>query len=147
MPEEVARSNEGNPPVPAAIIQSAEFSGPLPPPSLLRAYEQVCPGFAERIVKMAEVEQAHRHGTEKRDQLALSNIIGIRKIGQFCGFTLGFVGISGGILLCAMNRSSGFHTIVLSLGTLLSVYVASAWRERNQRKNKDGSSQAELPPE
>jgi uncharacterized membrane protein len=34
-------------------IQSALFSGPLPPPSLLEAYETISSGFAERIVLMA----------------------------------------------------------------------------------------------
>ena len=37
-------------------IFSAFFSGPLPPPSLMSAYEDIFPGFAERILAMAEKE-------------------------------------------------------------------------------------------
>lgn len=41
-----------------------EFHGPLPPPDALERYEAISPGFADRIVKMAEAEQAHRHTLE-----------------------------------------------------------------------------------
>jgi uncharacterized membrane protein len=41
------------------------FRGPLPPPELLEHYEKVLPGGAERIFRMAENEQEHRHALEK----------------------------------------------------------------------------------
>ncbi|MEJ2763521.1 DUF2335 domain-containing protein [Photobacterium sp. MCCC 1A19761] len=41
------------------------YSGPIPPPKMLNEYESVHPGFAERIVSMAEKEQEHRHTVEK----------------------------------------------------------------------------------
>jgi uncharacterized membrane protein len=40
------------------------FSGPLPPPSLMSAYEDIFPGFAERIMAMAEKEQNNRHAMQ-----------------------------------------------------------------------------------
>ena len=39
------------------IERHASFSGPLPPPSILEDYDRVCPGAADRIIKMAEKEQ------------------------------------------------------------------------------------------
>ncbi|HGS5470506.1 TPA: DUF2335 domain-containing protein [Vibrio diabolicus] len=45
---------------------SQQYSGPLPPPSMLEGYERVKYGFAERIVSMAEREQEHRHQLETR---------------------------------------------------------------------------------
>lgn len=45
-----------------AILHKTEvFSGPLPPPSQLEAYENIFPGFAGRIMAMAEKEQNNRH--------------------------------------------------------------------------------------
>lgn len=41
-----------------------EYSGPLPPPRMLEHYDSVQPGFADRIVSMAEKEQSHRHNLE-----------------------------------------------------------------------------------
>lgn len=44
------------------VVQSElSHSGPLPPPQQLREYDHVLPGLAERIVRLTEVEQEHRH--------------------------------------------------------------------------------------
>ena len=47
-----------------SIIESASFSGPIPPPAMLGKYEEHLTGSAERIVRMAEKEQEHRHNWE-----------------------------------------------------------------------------------
>jgi uncharacterized membrane protein len=39
--------------------------GPLPAPEDLEAYENTCPGAAERILAMAERNQGHRHSLER----------------------------------------------------------------------------------
>lgn len=41
-----------------------EFAGPLPHPSVLAGYDDVVPGSAERILRMAEKQLEHRIGTE-----------------------------------------------------------------------------------
>jgi len=51
-------------PVTENRVISAQWSGPMPPPSTLREFESVVPGSAERIVRMAELEQSHRHASE-----------------------------------------------------------------------------------
>lgn len=51
-----------------AVMQSATFVGPLPPPVLFEHYNEVVPGAAERILAMAEKEQDHRHSWEKDEQ-------------------------------------------------------------------------------
>lgn len=38
-----------------------EYHGPIPPPALLKQYNEIIPNAAERILKMAEGEQSHRH--------------------------------------------------------------------------------------
>lgn len=42
---------------PSSIVGLEMYSGPLPPPELLAAYERAHPGMAERIINMAEREQ------------------------------------------------------------------------------------------
>lgn len=44
---------------------ATRFSGPLPPPGVLQAYDELSPGLAGRIVSMAEREQEHRHALER----------------------------------------------------------------------------------
>lgn len=74
------------------------FLGPLPHPAHLAAYDEVVPGSAERIIAMAEGEQAHRHKWEKTEQKSI-NIQGF--VGLFLGalIVLAFI---GGAIYCAM---------------------------------------------
>ena len=44
---------------------SETYSGPLPHPAILQQYEAIQPGFAERLLRMAEREQDHQHEMEK----------------------------------------------------------------------------------
>lgn len=39
-------------------------SGPIPSPEVFREYEDILPGSADRILAMAELQQAHRHSLE-----------------------------------------------------------------------------------
>jgi uncharacterized membrane protein len=42
------------------VVTSEFFGGPLPHPTLLRAYEDICPGLADRVVGVAEITLARR---------------------------------------------------------------------------------------
>ena len=46
----------------------AHRRGPLPPPSELEKIDQIIPGGADRLLRMAEKEQAHRIEGAKRGQ-------------------------------------------------------------------------------
>jgi uncharacterized membrane protein len=50
--------------VASVAFQFSHFSGPLPPPETLARYEQVLPGAADRIFKMAESQSSHRQALE-----------------------------------------------------------------------------------
>ncbi len=47
------------------IIQTLSFSGPIPPPAVLREYNEILPGAAERILRSAEIQSTHRQELEK----------------------------------------------------------------------------------
>lgn len=67
LPSRKVMPQQTNPASPAeqenqTLIQTeSRFSGPLPHPELFAQYNKVLPGTAERIVKMTESEQGHRH--------------------------------------------------------------------------------------
>ena len=44
----------------------SEHYGPLPPPSDLQEYDNVVPGAAERIIRMAENQSEHRRELERK---------------------------------------------------------------------------------
>jgi uncharacterized membrane protein len=56
---------------PKRLEMSASFSaemyiGPIPPPSIMEGWEKVLPGSADRILKMAEKQSAHRISIEAK---------------------------------------------------------------------------------
>jgi len=98
-------------------VHTARFSGPIPPPALLREYEAVLPGLAGRIVGTAEEEAKHRRRME-RSLLHLS----------FAGLGLGglivLVTIVGGIWLLHEDRNiGGLAALTAALVALVAAFL------------------------
>lgn len=72
MPKEVRDAIENLPEsskqvVTQFIVERTEaFSGPLPSPRILREYNEILPGAAERTFVMSEKEQTHRHEMDNK---------------------------------------------------------------------------------
>ncbi len=49
-----------------SIAQQEMYSGPIPDPESMKKYEEIKPGFADRLLKMAEKEQEHRISVNKK---------------------------------------------------------------------------------
>jgi uncharacterized membrane protein len=60
------------------IEHHSEFSGPLPPPEVLRQYEATTKGAADRIIAMAEEEQRFTHDMTRRALQAQSDALRVR---------------------------------------------------------------------
>lgn len=83
----------------AAIFEAATFTGPLPPPAMYRGYNDVLPGSADRILRMAEKEQDRRIG---RENVALHRASQRDHLGLWLGFFIAALAlVSSGLL--AMN--------------------------------------------
>src|SRR5689334_8353069 len=48
------------------ILTQVSYSGPLPPPDMLEAFERALPGAANRILTLTEVQARHRRSVETR---------------------------------------------------------------------------------
>lgn len=72
------------------------WSGPLPPPAALQAFEEIAPGTAAKIVEEFQAEAAHRRGQERRQSqlVAVETIIGQVSAILFALGGLGVVGYS-----------------------------------------------------
>ena len=99
-----------------AVIQAVGFSGPLPPPSLLRQYDDIVPGAAERIITMAEQQAAHRQRLE-RQVVGTDNVKSV--LGTAFAFIVALVGL-GLSFWAAIDGHPEFGTI-LGVGTLASL--------------------------
>jgi uncharacterized membrane protein len=76
-------------------LQTQHWNGPLPPPIALEQFERVIPGSAERILRMAEQEQAHRI---LQDSKGLAAEIKDSRRGQWFGVVVAFAALVGAIV-------------------------------------------------
>lgn len=113
------------------VIQEIEFSGPMPPPNILKGYEEILEGSADRILSMAERQSMHRQQMEKRmiTAEARDGLLGI-----LFGFALGGGCIAAAIIMVLIYPEAAG---VISGAVLGSTGVASiAITSINRGKNK-----------
>ena len=126
--------------IPAVILrrtehrQSSLFAGPLPPPEILKQYNQLVPDAAERILTMAETQAVHRRGIERMaiqseaQQESWSLRFGTLIL--VLAFILaGFIGWLG-------NTTGATAIVIASLSALAGVFAVGSWSRRREREKK-----------
>lgn len=111
------------------ISEQTHYSGPLPRPEDLAKYDQIVPGAAERIIKMAESEMEHRHTQENRMS---KSIIWTTIISIFFAFLS--VLILSGITLFALYK--GYDTVAASIAVGSIAAVAGVFIFFKAKQNK-----------
>lgn len=108
--------------------QSFEFSvGPLPHPQLYGEYEHVLPGAADRITKMAEKAQGHRH---RQQSTRLDADVSLELRGQWMGFLVVAVALIGGMILIAFDKTlEGATAAVGAIGGVAGLFLWSRRRK------------------
>nr|WP_255607990.1 DUF2335 domain-containing protein [Methylosinus sp. Sm6] len=81
-----------------ASISSWESDG-YPPPAILEEYERFSPGFAQKVIRMAEDELKHSQSMEVRAAQYFSR-------GQWMGFVLAFIVLTGSIWLISIGKEA-----------------------------------------
>ncbi len=110
------------------------FSGPIPPPELLAQYNQVVENGADRIMRMAELQSSHRMELEKN---IVDASIKRSNQGLYLGFTLALVCILGGIIITINGQNVvGITSILIPLGAIVSIFVYTKERDRENKENK-----------
>lgn len=98
-----------------------QYQGPIPPPNYLSQYENIHPGLADRIVKMAEKEQAHRQDMEREDLGAAiranSKEFDEARLGQIFALIIGLTVIAAGAY-CATNGAPWPGAVIGSSGVV-----------------------------
>lgn len=115
-------------------MECREFSGPLPPPELLKAYNEIIPDGAIRIIAMAEKQQDHRIDLE--NEVVRSDIRRSDR-GLIFGFTICFVIALGGIYLIATGKSiSGLVLVLSQMVSIAGIFVYSNKVRKEERAEK-----------
>ena len=109
------------------ISQITITSSPLPPPEVLEKYKEIDPSLPDRLVKMIEREQRHRH------------------LITFLGEIFGFIVVLGGFISAIVLGIYGKEWLAgtIGLGAIASIVGAyfygkrEAIKEQNQKKEND----------
>ncbi len=117
------------------IMTKTSFSGPIPPPELLKGYEEVLNGSAERILRMAENQSKHRQEIEK---LVITSQMKQTERGQYFGLGIGIFGLILGFVLTILGHSTVagilFTTTIIGL---VSVFViGKLYSDRKKAKEE-----------
>lgn len=114
----------------ASVTQEYSYSGILPHPILLKQFDDVLPGTAERIIAMTEKEGEHRRNLEKE---IVNSEFKTQKMGIIFGFMIALIGIVGSVVLAFYDKI--IASTVLGGSTLVS--LVSVFIKGINQKNKD----------
>lgn len=106
------------------------YASPFPPSSELIEYEKLLPGIAERIFKMAEIENSHRQKMESQTLDANTNLAqkeaGERKSGQWFAFIIAITATILGFYLVLKGKSiSGTLFSGSGIASVLMVFYSN----------------------
>lgn len=121
-----------------AVTIARSFSGPLPPPEILKEYEEVCPGTALKIVTAFVNQSAHRIDMESKvvtSQLRQSGR------GQIYGFIIAVLFlIVSGVLIYTDHDVAGTILGTVDLVALCTVFVVGREKQKADLEQKAGTS-------
>lgn len=115
-------------------------AGPLPPPAILKEYNEILPDMAERLLRLVESEQKHRWDFEhKALEIEIKDKEQERKgsrLNQILGFAL-----VGSLLLVTVL----FACIGMEWGAVVSVIATAspllrAWFRTKEKEDKSAST-------
>ena len=128
------------------MLVEASWTGPLPPPQALQQYDEILPGAADRIFRMAE--ERHRHQIEQeKAAIALENdaLLSVdkniaaehsrSKLGLVFAFVIALAGIGTGAWLTAIGKAGfGMAFVLGPLVGLAAVFVYGTHVRRVERR-------------
>lgn len=110
------------------------YEGPIPPPGMLEKYNQIVPGSAERIIKMAEEQSEHRRYLEKK-------VIASDTRNSFLGIMCALI-ISLGVLFIAYSAlksnqpTAGVFISALGISSIVGTFIYGTRSRRIERQSK-----------
>jgi uncharacterized membrane protein len=115
----------------------SSYSGPLPHPDILRGFEEIIPGSAERILAQFEQQSAHRRDVEAR---VIRSGAFSQQVGSISASLIGLIGVGGGVWLTYCGKSiAGLTSLIGTLAALVRVYLYKRTQQDEERAKKRNS--------
>ncbi len=122
-------------------LERSQSSGPLPPPEFLGGYNEILPGAADRIIKMAEAQSSHRQDLEfyalKSDSRRSDRGLYAALIVALAGFAL-----TAYVASLGQNWLAGF----VGIGTLASIVGTFVYGTESKKQERQDKFLGNPPP-
>jgi len=120
-------------------ISAESYSGPLPQPEELGKYESILPGAADRIITMAEQEQAQRHNAERTflelRRLNIQADYARSNRGLYLGAAVALAIVAAGALMAYLGQSA--EAVAVVVGTIAGVAGVFVYGAQTRRRDND----------
>lgn len=110
------------------------YAGPIPPPDLLRQYEELDPGRAAKILNVAERQSDHRMDIERK---VITSDIRRSWAGLAAAFILSLTTVCiGGYLVYLDHDTAGATIATAGLGSVVGTFIYGTKSQREERVEK-----------
>lgn len=110
--------------------------GPLPSPKILKEYNDVCPGAAERIISMVEEQATHR---QKLESQVVSSQVRNSRLGVIFAFLIAVITIIAGAVTAILGSSPWAGALLGSTGLagLVGTFIYGTNSNKKERQEKE----------
>lgn len=116
------------------VHEEYRFFGPVPPPALIGAYEQVHPGAAKVIFAAWEKQAEHRQALERQ---VIQADIRAEWRGMHLAFALAAISVVAGAVLVALDKNAaGIAAILTALATPAGLFLYARHRQMAELRAK-----------
>jgi len=119
-------------------VAGSSFSGPIPPPEIIRGYDEVVPGAADRIISMAEKQSEHRQRMEEI-MIRAESRDGLLGICFAFALGLGCI-IVAAIVVILVPKSAGaiFGSLlgITGIGTIIATFITGTHANSGDKSEK-----------
>jgi uncharacterized membrane protein len=117
------------------VYRSYGFIGPIPPPEIFAGYDRALPNGADRVMKMAEREQEHRH---KIEDTIVSKESFEKRLGLIFAFALAAFaqGVSAYLLIWTDKSGPGLTLFIVQFVGLSWAFLGARKQKRNDEEEE-----------
>lgn len=119
-------------------IRQESFSGPLPHPEMLKRYDEIKEGFAERIMSMTERQLDHRISCENK---IIEGSLSESKRGQNYGLAVSVLFLAAAVLLGLYGHD--WLAGILGGGTLIGLVTVFVTNKKRNKTDEDNTKDSE----
>lgn len=125
-------------------MEQWQFQSPLPPPAVLREYEQIIPGFAERYMAGWESQTAHR---QRLESTVVATQAETQRRAQPLAFALGLaVVVVAGLAVLTDHEAAAIAIVSIDFVGLGGVFVFGKSRNDRELRRKAEAVPDPSPP-